>query len=193
VIGRNLWFGCAGAAIVALSLLASAGPLGAAEGKIGYIDSSRIFAEYRGTEDAQRSFDQEVAAWTKQAETMKAEIDSLEREYQSQSLMLSDARKMERKQLIDQKQSEYEAFTQSVWGPQGKIAEKNSELVQPIIEKINVVLKKIGDEEGYAIVLDAALGGIVYAAEGIDLTERLLEELNKGIETTETPETPETP
>jgi len=89
---------------------------------------------------------------------MKAEVDSLEKEFSSQSLMLSDARKTERKALIDQKKADYETFTQSVWGPQGKIAAKNSELVQPIVEKINVVLKRIGDEEGYTLVLDAAVG-----------------------------------
>jgi outer membrane protein len=177
--------GRAGAFFLALLFFAAPSPSGAADAKIGYIDSSRIFAEYKGTEDAQRSFDEEVGAWTKQAETMKAEMDSLEKEFASQSLMLSDARKAERKALIDEKKAAYEAFTQSVWGPQGKIAEKNSELVQPIIEKINVVLKRIGDEEGYTLVLDAAVGGIVYAAEGIDLTARVLEELNKGLETTE--------
>jgi len=176
--------GGAVAAFVAAAL--GAGPIDAAEPKIGYIDSARIFAEFKGTEDAQRSFDQEVAGWVKEAEGMKAELDSLQREFQAQSLMLSDTRKEERKQAIDQKKAAYETFTQSVWGPQGKIAEKNSELIQPIIEKINVVLQRIGEEENYTIVLDASVGGIVYAAPGIDLTDRILEELNRGIEPTET-------
>ncbi|MFH1679524.1 MAG: OmpH family outer membrane protein [Candidatus Eisenbacteria bacterium] len=181
------WVARGGVALAVLAAGFAAGPLGAAETKIGYIDSSRIFAEYRGTEDAQRSFDEEVQGWVRQAETMKAEIDSLEREFQSQSLMLSDARKGERKQVINEKKAAYESFTQSVWGPQGKIADKNSELVQPIIEKINVVLRRLGEEEGYTIVLDAGLGGIVYAAEGLDLTDRILEELNQGIEGAKAP------
>jgi outer membrane protein len=174
------------AVLAVLVSLVPAGSARAADLKIGYIDSSRIFAEYKGTEDAQRSFDEEVQVWVKQAETMKAELDSLEKDFTAQSLMLSDARKTEKRQAISDKKAAYETFTQSVWGPQGRIAEKNSQLIQPIIEKINVVLKKIGDEEGYLIVLDSSLGGIVYAAEGIDLSDRVLEELNKGIEAKET-------
>lgn len=165
--------------IVLAAFLLSAGVAGA-EGKIGYIDSARIFAEYKGTEDAQRTFDSEVEGWEQQAQGLKTQLDSLEGEYQRQSLMLSETRKRERQQEILTKRQEYEAFVQSVWGPQGKLAVKNSELVQPIVEKINVILQRLGVEEDYAIVFDASLGGIVYAAEGIDLTDRIIEELNQG-------------
>ena len=163
-------------------LLALPVAAGAADVKLGYIDSARIFAEYKGTEDAQRDFDQEVAGWEEQARTMKAELDSLAEVYQSQSLMLSEAKKTERQQEITAKQAEYETFVQSVFGPEGRVAEKNSELVRPIVDKINLVLQEIGDAEGYTLVLDASIGGIVYASDGIDLTDRVLEELNKGLE-----------
>ncbi len=171
----------AAAALLILTFL-SAPSASAADLKIGYIDSARIFAEYKGTEDAQKAFDDEVEGWEKQAQAMKAEIDSLAGAYQAQSLMLSDARKVEKEQELLEKKTAYETFVQSIWGPQGKLAEKNSELVQPIIEKINVVLQLIGGEDGFTIVFDASLGGIVYAAEGIDLTDQVLAELNKGFE-----------
>ena len=83
---------------------------------------------------------------------------------------------------ITAKQTEYEGFVQTIFGPEGRVAEKNSELVRPIVDKINLVLKQIGDDEGYTMVFDASIGGIVYAADGIDLTDRVLEELNKGLE-----------
>lgn len=172
----------AGLAALGLAMILGVTPAAAEDAKIGYIDSARIFAEFKGTEDAQRSFDQEVEGWEKQAEEMKAELDSLQREFQAQSVVISDTRKQEKQTEILTKQSTYETFVQSVWGPQGKLATKNAELVQPIIEKINVVLQKIGDEEGFTIVFDASVGGIVYAADGIDLTDRILEELNKGFE-----------
>lgn len=153
-----------------------------AEVKIGYIDSARIFAEYKGTADAQRTFDEEVVTWEAQAQTMKVELDSLDQEYERQSLMMSDAKKAERQQQILQKRQEYESFVQSVWGPQGRLATKNSELVAPIVEKINIILEKLGEEEGYTLVLDASVGGIVYATDGIDLTTQVLEELNEGVQ-----------
>ena len=179
---KNLAGRWGGAFLVVCALLLTAASTPADELKLGYIDSARIFAEYKGTEDAQRSFDQEVETWEEQAKTMRAELDSLLEEYQAQSLMLSDALKAEKEQRISEKRSAYEAFAQSIWGPEGKLAEKNSALVQPIVDKINVVLQRIGDEEGFDLVLDAAAGGIVYASDELDLTDRILEELNQGFD-----------
>ncbi len=167
------------ALVIGIALLAT--PL-LAEVKIGYIDSARIFAEYKGTADAQRTFDEEVVTWEAQAQKMKVELDSLSQEYERQSMMMSETKKTERQQEIMLKNQEYETFVQSVWGPQGKLANKNSELVAPIVEKINVILEKLGDEEGYTLVLDASVGGIVYAADGIDLTTQVLDKLNEGVQ-----------
>ena len=176
-VDRRFTITVAAAFLVLASL--SATPASAADMKIGYIDSARIFAEYKGTEDAQKAFDDEVEGWEKQAEAMKVEMDSLAGAYQAQSLMLSDARKAEKEQEILQKKTAYETFVQSIWGPQGKLAEKNSELVQPIIEKINVILEKIGREENFAMIFNTVGGVLVYADPGLDLTDRVIEELNK--------------
>ena len=54
----------------------------------------------------------------------------------------------------------------------------NAELTQPIIEKMNLVLNELGENEGYDIIFDVAPGGIVYADEGFDLTDRVLDGLN---------------
>ena len=51
--------------------LASTMPAQAADLKIGYIDSERIFRSYQGTSDAQSKLDQEVTEWEKRAEEMR--------------------------------------------------------------------------------------------------------------------------
>jgi hypothetical protein len=51
--------------------------------------------------------------------------------------------------------------------------------MRPFVEKVNLILKKIGEEEGFTIILDAAAGGIVYVKEGMDLTDKVIAELNK--------------
>ncbi len=48
-------------------------PAVAADLKIGFIDSERIFAEYAGTQEAQKSFNREVQELTKTAKEKKAE------------------------------------------------------------------------------------------------------------------------
>ena len=46
----------------------------AADLKLGFIDSERIFAEYQGTKEAQSEFNSQVELWNRELETKKAEL-----------------------------------------------------------------------------------------------------------------------
>jgi outer membrane protein len=168
-----------GAALLSLAPLVPAVPA-LAEVKLGYIDSARILVEFKGVEDAKRTFDQEVKNWEKQEEMLRSELDSLGGEYKSQELMLTESMKKEKQDVIRTKKSAYDEFVKSIWGPEGKLAQKNAELMKPIIDKVNAILERIGNDEKFTMIFDAANGGVVYAAPGADLTTRVLEELGKG-------------
>lgn len=150
--------------------------------KIGYIDSERIFAEYKATRDAQEQFDRDVEAWRKQAEQSERELQEMREDLESQRLLLSEKALQEKEMAVQAKASEYERFVQSIWGPTGKIAERNAELTKPIVEKIRKVLDKLGAEQGFSIIFDAADGNIVYGEKALDLTDQVLAELNKEVE-----------
>lgn len=157
-------------------------PAQSADLKIGYIDSERIFRSYQGTSDAQTKLDQEVAEWEKKAEEMKKEVEDLQQELEAQSLLLSEEKKREKEQTLQTKYAEYQQFVTSIWGPQGEAVKRNEELTKPIIEKIDAILKTIGEEDNYTFIFDAVGGGLVYAKPTFDLTDRVIEELNKETE-----------
>lgn len=151
----------------------------AQEVKIGYIDSIKIFAEYKETQEAERVYKKEVDAWKAQASRMEQEIVKLQDELKAQSLMLSEEKQKEKRLELDQKMQEYQNFMRETFGDEGLAAKRNKELTQPIIDKINRILEKLGSEEGYTMIFDAANANIVYADKALDLTDRVLEELNK--------------
>jgi outer membrane protein len=169
--------------VTVMLLLAATWTAGAAqEYKIGYIDSERIFAEYTGTKEAQDQFDRDVEAWRQEAEQSEADLEEMRKELESQRLLLSQSALDDKERELRTKVSEYESFVQSVWGPTGRIAQRNAELTKPIVEKIRTVLDKIGQEQGFSIIFDAADGNIVYGEKTLDLTDQVLVELNKELE-----------
>jgi len=170
-----------GSAVI-MALACTAAVASAQEYKIGYIDSERIFAEYGATRDAQEQFDRDVEAWRREAEQTEMDLQEMREELESQRLLLSEKALADKERALQAKASEYERFIQSIWGPTGKIAQRNAELTKPIIEKIREVLDKIGAEQGFAIIFDAADGNIVYGEQSLDLTEQVLAELNKEVE-----------
>ncbi len=146
--------------------------------KIGYIHSQRILAEFQESIEAQRTLDNEQREWLEEAEKMEAEIAGLEEELENQSLLLSDEKKSERLQEIQMKYLEYQRFQQEIWGETGKLYQRNQELTQPIIDKVNTIIQKIGQDGDYDVIFDAAVGNIVYAKDDFDLTDIVLEDLN---------------
>jgi len=68
----------------------------AQEGKIGYIDSMKLRTTYKEFTDVQVKFDQEVAKWQLQADSLKKGVDSLQADFDKQSLLLSEEKKKEK-------------------------------------------------------------------------------------------------
>jgi outer membrane protein len=169
-------------AAVALGVcLCSTGALPAfgADLKIGFIDSERIFNEYKGVQEAQKQFDQDIQTWKAQATEMKNAVDKLRSEVESQRLMLSDSKLQEKEAELQTKIRDHEAFVQRIWGPKGELEQRNEALTKPIIAKIRQIVDKIGLDENYSYILDAADGNIVFGSKSFDLTDRVLEELGK--------------
>ncbi|MBN1885949.1 MAG: OmpH family outer membrane protein [Candidatus Krumholzibacteriota bacterium] len=166
---------------ILLTVLAC-GTAAAQEQKIGYIDTGKIFAEFKETVEAEEVYAKEVADWKQKAEAMEAELAQMRESLQSQSLMLSEEKLAEKKLELDQKFKEYQQYMQDVFGDNGEAARRNRELTQPIVEKINGVIATIAKEQGYTIILDAAQGNIVYAIKEIDLTEAVLLRLQEQME-----------
>jgi outer membrane protein len=156
-----------------------ADPASAQEGKIGYVDSQRIFAESKDFADAQAKFDKDIAAWNKQAEEMQAEIEDLDQELKAQSLMLSKEKREEKERSLQAKKDAYQQYVEGTFGPGGKAERRNAELIKPIRDKIISIVEKVAIEENYAMVMDASTTSIAYAKRSLDLTERIIEELKR--------------
>ncbi|MFP4416461.1 MAG: OmpH family outer membrane protein [Fibrobacterota bacterium] len=150
-----------------------------AELKVGYISSEKIFLEYEGTKSAQNKFNKEVAMWEQQATEMQKEIKDLKEQLDKQSLLLSSERKKQVEEQLQQKMVDYQKFLQEKFGQQGEALKKNEDLTRPIIERINIILDQIAKAENYDYILDTRSGGVVFARDSYDLTERVLQELNK--------------
>ena len=165
--------------LVALLVPATAVSLLAQDIRIGYIDSIKIFADYKETQEAERLYKREVDKWTADKNRMEQDIVTLRDGLQAQSLMLSPEKKKEKELELKRQMDEYERFMQETFGDDGLAAKRNKELTQPIVEKINKILEDLAKEQGLLMVFDVANADIVYADKNLDLTEVVLRKLNE--------------
>ncbi|MDI6839909.1 MAG: OmpH family outer membrane protein [bacterium] len=165
--------------LLLLTIFALASPSQGGEAKIGYIDSKRIFDEYKGKDELAQKMQKELDSWQNEAIKRKQEVQNLIKEFDSQFLMLSEEARERKRRVIEQKQREYEDFVQRIWGPDGEAQKQNEKIMKPFIDKVNSILRKIGEDGDYAIIFDVASTGVVYAKEGMDLSSQVIAELNQ--------------
>ncbi|MCB9357115.1 MAG: OmpH family outer membrane protein [Calditrichaeota bacterium] len=154
-------------------------PALAKEMKIGYIDSEAILSQFSDFQEAQRKLQEEEQKYMAEAQSKETVLQTMIEEIQQQSLMLSAEARAEREQKVIEKRRELEQFRVDTWGEGGKLYTRNLELSRPILERVNQVIEKISQQDGYDMVFDAAGGNIVFALPQHDITELVLAELKK--------------
>ena len=162
-----------------LLTLALTAVLFAQELKIGFVYSEQIMVEYQAAVDAMKKLEAEAQELQNIYKEMQMDYQELIEEYEKRKLVSSDAWKTQKQKEIMDKERQLQEYQMDKFGQEGEIYRKEQEYLGPVLDKINDVLKRIGEEEGYAYIIDASKGTIVYADESHDLTEMVLEELKK--------------
>jgi len=178
---------------VLLLLAFSAMPV-AAQLKMGYVDSQKILESYKEAQDAQKQLAEINRQWEEEARNMQRELQTKQEELESQALLLSDEKRKEKETDLQNLYLRLQQFQQEKWGQQGEAFKKQSELMKPVIDKINGVIKKLGTDEKYDYIFDVVAGNILHVSSNQpDLTARVLEELNKTVGTNSKSTTTPTP
>ncbi|MFC1650778.1 OmpH family outer membrane protein [Candidatus Latescibacterota bacterium] len=149
--------------------------------KIGYVQPSYIFSKYEPYIEAERKIREYEQA---EAEKLQKEGDNLKQKYetaQKQAALMSDDMRASTSEELDKQRAALELAYDDLYNQEtGLLAKKQKELISPIIEEINTIFNRIGKDEEYDYILNPEEMGVLYADEKHDISEQVLEELNKG-------------
>ena len=152
--------------------------------KIAFIDTEYILQNIPEYGDAQEEINQMSANWTKELKSLQTKIDQMKRDYQTESVLLSDDMKNKREGAIAAKEQELADLQIQYFGPQGELFTKKIELIQPIQEKVYNAINQVAQVKNYAFVLDKAAGStILYCNEKFDISDDVLDEIGNVMQT----------
>ena len=147
--------------------------------KLGYVDTDRVIAESNEAAEISRLFNLDVQNWKTQLRTMNDEIKGMERAFEIDKLTKNEAAKAEAKARIDTKKADAGRFIEEYFGDGGKQEQRYNELLEPLTIKIHNIIMKIAQDEDYGMIFDVSLGTVLYAKPAMDLTDLVVQELNK--------------
>ncbi len=152
--------------------------------RIAYVDSDYILENIPEYGDAQEEINQLSKKWEKEITALFQEAQELDREYQAESVLLSEDQKRKKKEAIAAKRQEAENLRMQYYGPEGELFTKRAELIQPIQEKVYNAINQVALTKNYAFVFDKAAGAsMLYCNEKNDISDEILDEIGNVMQT----------
>ena len=152
--------------------------------KLGFIDSQAILNQDPGARQAQQQFEADMARYRAEVDQLGRELQDLIARYEQQEAMLSEDAKANRQEEIRLKQSQYQERISEL---EQQAGQRQAELVEPVMERINAVIEDIREDGSYSIIFDVAAQGIIAADPALDLTAEVVRRLQAGATTVRNP------
>lgn len=146
-----------------------------AQQRIGFVNSSQIVAQAPDAASARQQLETEMLSFRTELDGLETELDSLQSTLERQGASLSASAQQQRQQELQQK---FMAYQQRAAELQQTAAQREQEILGPVMQRIGGVIEEVRQAGGYSLILDAAAGSVIVAADPeLNVTEQVLARL----------------
>ena len=151
-----------------------------AQAKIGWVNSQAIMDKLPEAQDAQKQIDNIVAELQSELAKMQNDWKKKYEEYDKKKLILTDQLRVDAEKELADLDKKIADYRTKKFGQNGELFAKQSELMQPLQNKIFKVLKDIATEDNYDYVFDKSSETLLlYTNDKYDLTDKVLDRMTK--------------
>jgi outer membrane protein len=144
--------------------------------RLGFFDKQAIVDRSEMGKEGLEKLKAKMGPIREKLNAARQEIEELEAEFKKKELVWSDDVKKTKIQEIRAKKM---MLRQGVDQANRLLTEQERELLMPLQKKVVEIVARIGKEEGYAMIFELGDGGIWYAPDSLNLTGRIVQELNE--------------
>jgi outer membrane protein len=143
----------------------------AEELKIGLVDMRRAINECQAGKEAKKLDTKEVEKFQRLIADKQRELQTMKESLDKQSPMLSPEARANKEKDYQTKLREFQR-----WGEdsQNDLNQKRMEMERNIALGLQKVIQKLGEEEGYTIVLEKNEMIVLYGSKAIEFTDRVI-------------------
>jgi outer membrane protein len=139
--------------------------------KVGVFNADRILAESTMGQQAIAQLDQLQNLRVTELQAQQAQLNALQQRVLTAA---PDSAALFQRDFQD-RQIQMQRLQEDV---QSELQGRQQELTEPIISQIAEIIERMGDEEGFTMIFNALQSGLVYIDETVDITDRIIVELN---------------
>ena len=156
--------------LLVLSMLLTATQVFAAELKVGFVNTERIFREAGPAQKAQKKLEKEFAARDAELQKVAKQVRDMQAQVEKESVTMSEADKRNKERDLANLNRDFQRQTREF--REDLNMRKNEEL-GVVQERANKVIKEIAELEKFDLIVQDA----VFASTKIDITDKVLKAL----------------
>jgi outer membrane protein len=158
--------------LLPLFLLLNTPILAADKPGIAYVDARKVLLESKVGKKNKAAFEKMIkekeATFAKEEEKLKA----MEQAYQKDQLLMTEEQKKTKQQAFQEK---VKSFQKMVKEAKQEVTKKDNEFASKALGEIRGIVADIAKEMKLSLVLEASESGLLYAEDGMDLTQKVME------------------
>lgn len=149
----------------------------AALSRIGYVDFNRALNEVSDGRRAKQRLKDEFQEKQQKLDRLQSELKNLKDGIDRDRLLVSEDALKRREENYQRKFGELQQRLDSF---RVEMASKETNLTQEILTRLRSIVKEMGREEGYLLILERSQDVVLYAPDGGDLTDRVIAAYDRG-------------
>ena len=161
-----------------VSLFLTVAALSGYSQKYAVIDSKYILAQLPEYKAAQKKLDQFSEQWQLEIDKRSQELESMQKNFEAEQVMLSDILKKKREDEIFNKEKDLRDLQKKRFGYEGDIFKKRQELIKPIQDKVYTAIQRMAATREFDFILDKSEGiTVIFADPKLDKSDEVLKQL----------------
>lgn len=151
-------------------------PAFAADVKVGVLDLMKVIDLSEAGKKAKTEMNAKIKAAEAEVKKEQDKLLAMKAEIEKQAPMLSPTALAEKQRNYEDKLLDFKRKLQDY---EYELQSKDFELAQVILTQTKDIIDKIGKEEGYTIILERTNSAVLYFPASVDITEKVIKEMNK--------------
>ena len=164
--------------ILTMGILVACGSvaLGADPVKIAFVDMQRALNFCEAGKEAKKQMTQEVEKLQKTMAAKQKEVEKIKEDLEKRGTVLSESVRKDKERDYQMKLRDLQRMQKDY---EDDLRRKDRELTEGILRKLEAIIKKMGEEGKYTMILERNQGAMIYTSSTVDLTEEVIKIINQ--------------
>lgn len=161
---------------IAILILVAAGLLSqpaAAETKIGFVNTEKIFREAAPAVRAQKKIEKEFEKRDQEMQRLAKQLQTMQESLEKNAVTMSESDKRNKEREFNDLNREFQRKQREF---REDLNQRRNEELAAVLERANKAIKAIAEAEKFDVIMQEA----VYAAPRIDITDKVIKALSDG-------------